>query len=138
MYGRYRVKPTRGFCVQRIWQHTEVPLNICSVLKTDSPSRLPVTISGAPSPIPSPPTPSMVFMISLWPFTEYTGISGASKFLSRKYITAYHMALKYITAYHMAFKPIKLKYITTYHMALKPTKLKSIKTKNNAKWTTLT
>ena len=45
------------------------------------PSRLPVTISGAPSPIPSPPTPSIVFIISLWPFTEYTGTSGASKFL---------------------------------------------------------
>lgn len=51
---------------------------------TNSPSRLPVTISGAPSPIPKPPTPSILFMISLWPFTEYTGISGASKFLGKK------------------------------------------------------
>lgn len=51
---------------------------------THSPSRLPVTISGAPSPIPRPPTPSMLLMISLCPFTEYTGISGASKFLGEK------------------------------------------------------
>ena len=46
-----------------------------------SPSLLPVTISGAPSPMLSPPTPSIALMISLWPFTWYTGISGCSKFL---------------------------------------------------------
>lgn len=51
---------------------------------SDLPSRLPVTISGAPSPIPSPPTPSIVFIISLWPLTEYTGVSGASKFLHNR------------------------------------------------------
>uniref|UniRef100_A0A3B3UL59 Uncharacterized protein n=1 Tax=Poecilia latipinna TaxID=48699 RepID=A0A3B3UL59_9TELE len=45
------------------------------------PSLLPVTISGAPSPIPRPPTPSMLFTISLWAFVVYTGTSGASRFL---------------------------------------------------------
>ena len=34
------------------------------------PSLLPVTISGAPSPIPRPPTPSIELMISLCAFTE--------------------------------------------------------------------
>lgn len=45
------------------------------------PSLLPVTISGAPSPIARPPTPSILFSISLWAFTVYTGTSGISKFL---------------------------------------------------------
>lgn len=39
-------------------------------LKHLIPSLLPVTISGAPSPIPRPPTPSILFTISLWAFTE--------------------------------------------------------------------
>ena len=38
------------------------------------PSRDPVTISGAPNPIPKPPTPSIQFIISECAFTEYTGI----------------------------------------------------------------
>lgn len=64
------------------------------------PSRLPVTISGAPSPIPSPPTPSMVFIISLWPFTEYTGISGASKFLDNTtQLLTYSMCPKHLVHY---------------------------------------
>jgi len=35
-----------------------------------APSRLAVAISGAPSPIPRPPIPSIAFIISLCAFTE--------------------------------------------------------------------
>lgn len=48
---------------------------------TDSPSLLPVTSSGAPPPIPSPPHPSSEFTICSWAFTEYTGASIRSKSL---------------------------------------------------------
>lgn len=75
-----------GFHIQRIYHCIEIYLQrkFKYIEYFDLPSRLPVTISGAPSPIPSPPTPSIVFIISLWPFTEYTGISGASKFLNNR------------------------------------------------------
>jgi len=46
-----------------------------------SPSRPAVAISGAPSPMPSPPTPSIALMISRCAFTEYTGRSSFSRFL---------------------------------------------------------
>ena len=56
-------------------------VNVNGILSFFLPSLLPVTISGAPSPIPRPPTPSMLFTISLWALTVYTATSGISRFL---------------------------------------------------------
>lgn len=59
----------------------------------NQPSLLPVTISGAPSPIPRPPTPSILLSISLWAFTEYTGTSGISKFLWTNWVSVKSLSI---------------------------------------------
>ena len=57
------------------------------------PSRLPVTISGAPSPIPKPPTASIQLIISSWALTEYKASFGLSISLNYILINIYKTML---------------------------------------------
>ena len=61
------------------------------------PSRPAVQISGAPSPMPRPATPSIALIISRWAWTEYTGKSSFSRFLQQHIYQPGARFTKYLT-----------------------------------------